>query len=76
MDTQATATGGYTLPRYAFIPHPALQQLAYGRVMEPAPIGVPSASFVAPAPLQRPYPTPDTPAVYGVRSYQVKSSPG
>lgn len=74
-DRQTTANGSYTLPRYAFIPHPALQQLASGQVGAPLPIGFPAASFAAPPSLQRAYPVPDLAGVFGFRQMQVKTSP-
>lgn len=74
-DGSVTANGSYTLPKYAFIPHPALQQIATGRVNDPTPSGIPTAAFAAPWQTNRPYPIPLTPNVYGIRLAQVKQSP-
>ena len=35
LNTTTVPNGSYTLPRYAFIPHPMLQQLSSGRVGSP-----------------------------------------
>jgi hypothetical protein len=74
MDMTITANGSYTLPRYAFIPHPALQQLSSGMVQGPNP-GIQSADFATvPGIAMRPYPVPSM-AGYGIRSVQLKQSP-
>lgn len=79
LDGQTTANGSYTLPRYAFIPHASLQQLSGAFVASPTPGGAAiGATFAAPYQLQRPYPTPSTPNVYGTRAATVvnlKTSP-
>lgn len=72
-DGMITSNGSYTLPRFAFIPHPSLQQLSTGTVQMPTPGGQ-SAFFAAPGNLQRPYPSPYMPAAYGVRHVQMKFS--
>lgn len=70
-----TAGGGYTLPQYAFIPHPSLQALASGFVPGPSGAGI-SANFVLPAQFaSRPYPVPMMDGVYAMRQVQVKASP-
>lgn len=74
MDMTVTANGSYTLPRYAFIPHPALQQLSSGMVMGPTS-GIQSADFATvPGISQRPYPVPIL-SGYGIRSVSIKQSP-
>ena len=74
-DPRIDANGSYTLPQYAFIPHPALQQLATGNVPGPLPNGFPTANFAAPPGIQRRYyPTAQVP-IYGVRVVNYKSSP-
>lgn len=70
-----TANGSYTLPKFAFIPHPSTQLLSTGMVGNPAG-GIVSANFAnLTATSQRPYPVPVTPSLYGIRSVQIKSSP-
>jgi len=72
---QITANGSYTLPQYAFIPHPDLHQLASGTVLAPTP-GMISAFFSLPNSIAaRAMPTSDNRGVYGVRSIYYKSSP-
>lgn len=74
-DPSITANGSYTLPQYAFIPHPALQQLSRGIVQGPMPMGVQSAAFAAPPGLAlRALPGPQVP-VYGIRVLNYKTSP-
>lgn len=74
-DREMNAGGGFTLPRYVFIPSPALTPLSQGRVPQPSVGGV-SARFAGQAQqLNRPYPVPLMPA-YGVRVANVKVSPG
>lgn len=71
LDPRVTANGSYTLPQYAFIPHPDLQPMSRGMIPNP---GIPSqsAQFMAvPGIQQRPYPTPQVP-VYGIRQVQLK----
>ena len=60
---QVTASGGYTLPQYAFFPHPALQVISSGMIPSPG-AAMTAAAFTATPGSQRPYPIP----VYGVRS--------
>lgn len=70
-----TAGGGYTLPQFAFIPHPSLQQLSSGMVNGPSGAAI-SANFVLPTQFaSRPYPTADMGAVYAMRQVIVKRSP-
>ena len=70
-----TAGGGYTLPQYAFIPHPALKALASGAVAAPSGAAI-SANFVLPTQFaSRPYPVPTMDGVYAMRQVQVKRSP-
>lgn len=70
-----TAGGGYTLPQYAFIPHPSLQQVSSGFVQAPSGAAI-SANFVLPAQTaSRPYPVPQMDGVYAMRQVQVKGSP-
>lgn len=75
-DARTTANGSYTLPQYAFIPHPQLQQLSSGMVASPGAF-VASAAFAAPPGINgRPYPTPSLP-IYGIRTIlNYKTSPG
>lgn len=73
LDQRISANGSYTLPQYAFIPHPSLQQLSSGSVDGPMAPMI-SASFTAPPSLQRAYPVPDQTA-YGIRSMHIKASP-
>lgn len=74
-DGRTAANGSYTLPQYAFIPHPDLQQLSSGFVSGPLPYGFSAADFAAiPGISSRPYPTPDIP-VYGIRVINQKVSP-
>jgi hypothetical protein len=74
LDPRITANGSYTLPQYAFIPHPSLQQLSSGMVGAPQP-GIISAGFAAPIGIDsRAYPTPIG-AVYGIRALNYKQSP-
>lgn len=74
-DPRINANGSYTLPQYAFIPHPNLQQLSSGVVLDPGTIAGAPAAFAAPMQLQRAYPVPVGPAIYGLRATQVKVSP-
>lgn len=70
-----TAGGGYTLPQYAFIPHPSLKVLATGQVPSPSGAGI-SANFVLPTQFaSRPYPVPQMDGVYAIRQSIVKTSP-
>lgn len=70
-----TAAGGYTLPQFAFIPHPSLQQLSSGAVQGPSGATI-SANFVLPTQFaSRPYPVPSMDGVYAMRQIQVKRSP-
>jgi hypothetical protein len=63
-----TTNGSYTLPQYAFIPHPILQQLSNGMVLAPTLGGISTADFASVlATQQRPYPVPDVPSIYGIR---------
>lgn len=72
---QITANGSFTLPQYAFIPHPDLQQLSSGRVLAPTP-GMQSAFFALPAGIAaRAMPQANTPSVYGIRAIYYKQSP-
>ena len=72
---QVTANGSYTLPQYAFIPHPDLQQLSSGTVKAPTP-GMPTAFFVLPQQIAaRAMPQADNRGVYGIRSIYYKSGP-
>lgn len=72
---QITANGSYTLPQYAFIPHPDLQQLSSGKVLAPTP-GMQSAFFALPAGIAaRAMPQASTPSVYGIRAIYYKQSP-
>lgn len=75
-DPRVTANGSYTLPQYAYIPNPQLQQLATGMVAAPGAF-VASAAFAAPPGINsRPYPTPSLP-IYGIRTVlNYKTSPG
>ena len=73
MDVQITANGSYTLPKYAFIPHPALHQLAGPRVNAPTDQTIPTAAFAAPASLARNLPT--VAPVYAIRSIHLKRTP-
>lgn len=70
-----TANGSYTLPRYAFIPHPSTQPLSTGFVGDPSGMVISATFSSLTAATQRPYPVPVTPSLYGIRSVQVKSSP-
>ena len=72
-DPATTANGSYTLPRYAFIPNAALQQLAGPIVLSPGSTMGGQSQFVAPPILQRPYPAPAITGVYGIRQYNLKS---
>jgi hypothetical protein len=74
MDPRITANGSYTLPQYAFIPHPALQQLSSGFVSGPMAPQQSAGFAVVPGVSARPLPT-SMGAVYGIRSLQYKSSP-
>lgn len=66
-DSRIDANGSYTLPQYAFIPHPALQQLSSGMVQSPG-AGGQSAGFVQPVAIsQRPYPVSPMAATWGIR---------
>jgi hypothetical protein len=70
-----TANGSYTLPQYAFIPHPILQQMSSGLVLAPTLGGMQTADFTAlQGVAQRPYPTPNVPGVYGIRSATFKAT--
>lgn len=70
-----TAGGGYTLPQYAFIPHPSLQQISTGVVGNPSGATI-SANFVLPTQFaSRPYPVPQMDGVYAMRQVQVKATP-
>lgn len=70
-----TANGSYTLPQYAFIPHPDLQQLSSGMVLAPTP-GMQSAFFALPSAIAaRAMPQANTPSVYGIRAIYYKQSP-
>lgn len=72
---QITASGGFTLPQYAFIPHPDLQQLSSGTVLAPTP-GAISAFFALPAQIaRRAMPVSDNRGVYGIRSIYYKATP-
>lgn len=74
---QITANGSYTLPQYAFIPHPILQQLSSGQVLAPTLGGMATADFAALQGIaQRPYPVPNVPSVYGIRMAVTKTRPG
>lgn len=74
-EPRVTANGSYTLPQYAFIPHPALQQLSSGMVLAPTP-GMISAFFSLPRGIaSRTMPVADTPSVYGMRAIYYKSTP-
>lgn len=70
----ATANGSYTLPQHVFIPGQNTTPVGSGMINGPQN-GAP-AHFAAPYQLQRPYPLPDQPNVYGIRVMNVKSSPG
>jgi hypothetical protein len=74
MDPRITANGSYTLPQYAFIPHPALQQLSSGFVSGPMAPQQSAAFAVVPGMAGRALPTAMG-SVYGIRSLQYKSSP-
>lgn len=69
-----TANGNYTLPQHVYIPSPALQSLS-GPVV-PGPQNGPPSHYAAPFQLQRPYPIPSMPSLYGIRVLNAKSSPG
>lgn len=70
----STAQGGYTLPQHVFIPSPALRAVA-GAVI-PGPMNAPPSHYAAPQQLQRPYPVPSMPTLYGIRALNAKTSPG
>lgn len=75
-DPKVTANGSFTMPQFAFIPHPALQQLSSGTVMAPTP-GMQSAFFALPGPIAaRAMPQADNRGVYGIRAIYYKSVPG
>lgn len=72
---QVTANGSFTLPQFAFIPHPDLQQLSSGTVRAPTP-GMISAFFALPQQIAaRKMPVADNRGVYGIRSIYYKSTP-
>jgi hypothetical protein len=72
---QSTANGNYTLPQYAYIPDPALQQLATGQVLSPTPGGAPAAQFAAVLPaMSRPYPTPMLRGAFAIRQAQFRAT--
>lgn len=75
-DPQTTANGSFTLPRFAFIPSPALQQLSGVVVMAPTLGGLTPSAFAAPPQLNRPYPVPVSGGIYGIRMANTKTSPG
>lgn len=71
-----TANGSYTLPQYAYIPHPDLQQLARGTVLAPSFMGASQAVFaLVPNIAQRAYPTPSTPGAFAIRQASFKAGP-
>jgi hypothetical protein len=74
-DSAIEANGNYTLPRHAFIPNPAIQPFSGSMVAGPGAAQI-SANFDLPGQIaSRPYPTPVMPAVYGLRTVTLKTSP-
>lgn len=73
-DQQVTANGSYTLPKYLFVPDPALRSIGGGYVPAPGGTGSPGVSqIIGPTQFARPYPTPDMGPVWGLRSITVKT---
>lgn len=71
-----TAGGGYTLPQYAFIPSPVLQQLQSGRVTAPSLGGEQTGSYIAGTAIaSRPYPIPSANGAWAIRQATVKTLP-
>lgn len=70
------ANGSYTLPQHAFIPNRALQPFANGGMVAGPALPQISGTFAQPEQLaSRPYPSVALPALYGIRSVQLKQSP-
>jgi hypothetical protein len=75
MDARTGANGSYTLPSYAYIPHPALTQISTGHVGTPLP-GAPAQFRAVPGPsFHQQFPTATLTGVYGIRQANVKTSP-
>ncbi len=73
-DSRVDANGSYTLPQYAFIPHPSLQAVSGTFIPGPVPAIV-SAAFTAPSALAgRAMPASTGPA-FVTRTISYKTSP-
>jgi hypothetical protein len=75
-DPHITATGGYTLPKHVYIPHPSLQAISSGHIPQPS-TGMQATVLVTPnLTAGRPMPGMRGNGVYGIRSVHFKATPG
>lgn len=75
-DPQTTATGGFTMPKHVYIPHPSLQVISSGHVPQPNAGMTPTVLMTPGLTAGRPMPGMHGNGVYGIRSVHFKATPG